>query len=116
MVKQPGAGVARTVLSMKKEQSQELATILSQVNALSELMQQVLQDQSQLSYVPAGLLTPDEAYKWLPYPDAESLRRAIRAGRFRSGREVQKVGRRWGVNVRAIASRLEKEQSRRRVV
>lgn len=101
---------------MKKEHSQELAAILSQVNTLSELMQQVLQDQSQLSYVPAGLLTPEEAYKWLPYPDAESLRRAIRAGRFRSGREVQKVGRRWGVNVRAIASRLEKEQSRRRVV
>ncbi|MEO0374612.1 MAG: hypothetical protein AAF329_08310 [Cyanobacteria bacterium P01_A01_bin.17] len=68
------------------------------------------------SQVPPGLFSPEEACQWLPYDDAECLRRAIRAGRFKSGTEVQKIGRHWSVNVQAIAKRLEREQTRRRVV
>ena len=47
--------------------------------------------------------------------EMEKLRADIRAGEYKSGREVQKKGRLWAVNVRAYLARKEREQSKCKV-
>lgn len=64
------------------------------------------------------LLSTDQAYQQLGYETPEALRRAIRAGHFKSGAEVVKLhgdSGPWRLNVDAINKRLIKDQTLRRV-
>ncbi|MEM1240754.1 MAG: hypothetical protein AAGI45_13010, partial [Cyanobacteria bacterium P01_H01_bin.26] len=65
-----------------------------------------------------GFLSVSDAYSELGYETPEALRRAIRAGHFRSGTEAVKLhgdSGPWRLDVAAIRSRLQKEQQLRRV-
>ncbi|MEO1399622.1 MAG: hypothetical protein AAFV72_00020 [Cyanobacteria bacterium J06635_1] len=98
-------------------QSELLTDLSSQLEELSVLVQRLLQERASASDVPAGLLSPEQACKYLGYPSGKSLVETLRASTcpYQSGTEIQKHGRYWRINVRAIMIRLEKEQALKRV-
>lgn len=115
---------AEKILANLEQQLNEWSAVASDIKRqLSDLQQGQEELRIQIATISSSKQSNDlqsvsEAYQALGYESREALRRAIRAGHFKSGVEVFKLhgdSGPWRLDVGAIRTRLEKEQQLRRV-